>query len=153
MIDKTDTAILTLIQQDSTIPTKDIAAQVGLSVTPTYERIRRMEQQGIIKKYVALLDREKLGLGIVIYCNIVLKDQSKQAWIEFEKAVTSVPEILEVVSLSGTYDFMLKIVSADVTSYNNFVMDVISELPHIAQYHSNIVLTEAKRETALPLPK
>lgn len=150
-LDSTNIAILEILQKDSTISTKDIAARVGLSVTPTYERIKSLEQEGVIRKYVALLDREKMGLNIVVYCNVLLKEQSKNALTDFEKEVSEFREVLEVISLSGIYDYMLKIVSKDIRSYNDFVVEKLANISNISQYHSNIVLCEAKRETAYPL--
>jgi len=147
-LDKLDIEILNILQNDSTISVKDIAVKIGLSTTPTYERIKGMEKDGIINKYVALIDREKVGLSLLVYCNIVLKEQSKKALINFEKSVLKMPEILEVISISGTYDYMLKIVAKDIFTYNNFVVDVLANIPNIGQYHSSIVLKEVKKDTA-----
>jgi DNA-binding Lrp family transcriptional regulator len=148
LLDKIDKDILNILQQDSTIAVKDIADKVGLSTTPTYERIKHLEQKGIITKYVALVDRQKIGLNLLVYCNIVLKEQSKKALLDFEKAISKVPEIIELISISGTYDYMLKIAATDVNAYNDFVMNVIANIPNIGQYHSSIVLNEVKKQTA-----
>ncbi len=145
---KLDIEILNILQKDSTIAVKDIGERIGLSTTPTYERLKRLEQEGVITKYVALVNREKVGLNLLVYCNIVLKEQSKKALMSFESAVLKMPEVLEVISISGTYDYMLKIVAQDINAYNDFVVNVISNIPNIGQYHSNIVLKEVKRETA-----
>lgn len=150
-LDKTDIAILTLLQKDSTMPVKEIARQVGLSPTPTYERVKWLEESGTIQRYVALVDRPKTGLHILVFCNIVLKEQSKEALVSFESAMQSLPEVLEVFSVSGTYDYMLKVVARDLNAYNAFIMNVIANTPNVGQYHSSIVLSEVKRETALPL--
>ena len=147
-LDKIDKDILNIIQQDSTISVKDIADKIGLSTTPTYERIKHLEKSGVIIKYVALVDRQKVGLNLLVYCNIVLKEQSKKALLDFEKSVAKVPEIIELISISGTYDYMLKIVATDIAAYNDFVMNVIANIPNIGQYHSSIVLNEVKKVTA-----
>ncbi len=147
-LQKLDIEILNILQMDSTISVKDIAEKIGLTTTPTYERIKRLEQDGIITKYVALIDREKVGLNLLVYCNIVLKEQSKKALMSFENAVLKMPEVLEVISISGTYDYMLKIVAEDINTYNDFVVNVISNIPNIGQYHSSIVLKEVKKETS-----
>jgi Lrp/AsnC family leucine-responsive transcriptional regulator len=152
VLDDIDKAILNILQHDSRVAIKDIAEKVGLSATPTYERIKHMEQAGIITKYVALIDRKKIGLDMVVYCNIVLKEQSKKVLVDFEKAVSKIAEIVEVISISGTYDYMLKIAVADISAYNDFVMNVIANLPHVGQYHSSIVMNEVKRQTAYKLP-
>jgi DNA-binding Lrp family transcriptional regulator len=148
ILDQIDRQILTILQQDSTVPVKDIAERVGLSTTPTYERIKFMEQNKIITNYVALIDRKKIGINLVVYCNIVLKEQSKKLLLEFEKAVSKIPEIVEVTSVSGTYDYMLKIAVADISAYNDFVVNIVSNIPNVGQYHSSIVLNEVKRSTA-----
>lgn len=147
-LDRFDIAILDILQQNSTITVKDIAKKIGLSATPTYERIKRMEQDKVITKYVALVDRKKVGLNLLVYCNIVLKEQSKNTLMNFEDAVSKMPEVIEIISTSGTYDYMLKVVAKDISTYNDFVVNVLANIPNIGQYHSNIILAEVKRETA-----
>lgn len=151
-LDAKDLAILEILQQDSTISVKEIGERVGLSFTPTYERIKNLEKDKVVLKYVALIDRFKIGMQIVVYCNITLKEQSKQALSDFEKTIIAIPQVQEVISLSGNYDYMLKIIAEDITSYNAFVVDVISNIKNIGQYHSSIVLNEAKKETAYTFP-
>lgn len=146
--DEIDVMILNLLQADSSLSIKDIAAEVDLSFTPTYERVKRLEADGFIKKYVALIDPAKVGLGLLVYCNIVLKEQSKKALMDFEKSVSKLPQVIEVMSISGTYDYMLKIAVADIATYNYFVVNVLANIPYIGQYHSNFVLKEVKKETA-----
>ena len=150
-LDTKDQLILEILQNDSTISVKDIGEKIGLSFTPTYERIKNLERNGVIKKYVALVDRFKIGVEIVVYCNITLKEQSKEALEKFERRITPIPQVLDVISLSGNYDYMLKIVAHDIRSYNDFVVEVISNIPNIGQYHSSIVMNECKKETAYPL--
>ncbi|WP_445721906.1 Lrp/AsnC family transcriptional regulator [Flavobacterium sp.] len=149
-LDAKDQLILEILQNDSTISVKDIGEKIGLSFTPTYERIKNLERNGVIKKYVALVDRFKIGVEIVVFCNITLKEQSKEALDEFEQMIIAIPQVLDVISLSGNYDYMLKIVAQDIRSYNEFVVNVISNIPNIGQYHSSIVMNECKKETAYP---
>jgi Lrp/AsnC family transcriptional regulator, leucine-responsive regulatory protein len=150
-LDKIDIAIINLLQQDSTTSVKDIATKVGLSQTPTYERIKYLEESGVITKYTALLDPTKIGFHLMAYCNITLKEQSKNALLEFEKDVLQIPEIMEVISLSGTYDYMLKIIAKDIADYNDFVVNTLAGIKNIGQYHSLIVMNTIKREIAYPL--
>lgn len=150
-LDTKDYAILEILQENSTVSVKEIGERIGLSFTPTYERIKNMERNGVIKKYVALVDRFKIGVEIVVYCNVTLKEQSKEALESFENIVTQIPQIQEVISLSGNYDYMLKIISSDIRTYNEFVVNVVSNIPNIGQYHSSIVLNETKKETSYPL--
>lgn len=150
-MDAIDLKILDILQKDCMVPYKDIAKKVGLSYSPTYERIRLMEESGIIQRRVSILDPRKIGIKLFVYCNITLKEQSKKSLLDFEKSVSKIPEIMEVISLSGVYDYMLKIASTDIEAYNHFVMNKLANIPNIGQYHSNIVLSMVKDETAYPL--
>lgn len=147
-LDDKDFKILNILQKDSTMSVKEVGNLIGLSFTPTYERIKNLEKQQIIQKYVALVDRQKLGIGLIAYCNITMKEQSKKTLENFEAAIVKHHQILEVVSTSGTYDFMLKIYADDIDAYNDFIVNVISDIPNIGQYHSFIVLNEVKKSTA-----
>ncbi|MGV4413087.1 Lrp/AsnC family transcriptional regulator [Chryseobacterium sp. T1] len=150
-MDAKDRMILGILQEDSTLSVKEISERIGLTFTPTYERIKQLEKQNIVEKYVALLNREKLGLNIVMYCNIRLKEQSKKMLEAFEDYIMKYDEIQEIFSLSGEYDYMLKIVAKDINSYNDFTVNVISNTPNISQYHSSIVLHEVKKTTTFKL--
>lgn len=150
-MDHIDIKILTLLQKDCTTSVKDIAKEVGLSYTPTYERIKHMDESGVIKHRVSILDPKKIGINLFAYCNVVLKEQSKNALFEFEKSVSSHPEVMEILSLSGVYDYMLKIAAKDISSYNDFIVNKLANTPNIGQYHSHIVMSVVKDETAFCL--
>lgn len=150
-LDDIDRKILDILQEDSMISVKDIAQQVGLSFSPTYERIRAMKQAGVIVRYVAILDPEKVGFEIMSYCNITLKEQSGKKLTEFEDKIRKEPNVLEVISLSGTYDYMIKVVARNIKEYNAFLTTVLANMPNIGQYHSHIVLEVVKDETKLTL--
>ena len=150
-LDKKDKLILSLLQDDSTLSVKEISEKIGLTFTPTYERIKNLEKQGVVEKYVAILNREKLGINIVVYCNIRLKEQSQKTLKEFEDYISKYDEVQELISISGEYDYMLKILASDINSYNNFTVNIISNGPNIGQYHSSIVLAEVKKTTKFKL--
>lgn len=150
-LDKKDKLILQLLQEDSTLSVKEISEKIGLTFTPTYERIKNLEKQDIIEKYVAILNREKLGINIVVYCNVRLKEQSQKTLMDFEEYITAYDEVQDIISLSGEYDYMLKILATDINSYNTFAVKVISNSPNIGQYHSSIVLHEVKKTTKFKL--
>ena len=152
-MDKIDARILNILQQDCFVPVKEIAKKVSLSYTPTYERIRHLEESGVIKRSVTIVDPNKIGIKLFVYCNITLKMQSKKYLVDFEKTVNKIPEIMEVISLSGVYDYMLKIATRDIESYNDFVVNKLANIPNIGQYHSNIVMSVVKNETAFPIPE
>jgi Lrp/AsnC family transcriptional regulator len=142
-MDKTDAKILNILQKDCTLSVKDVAAMVGLSYTPTYERIKHLEESGVIKKSAVILNPSKVGIKLFAYCNVTLKQQSKENLQCFEEEVMKMPEILEVTSLSGVYDYVLKIATTDIEAY----------IPNIGQYHSNIVMSMVKNETSYYLPE
>jgi Lrp/AsnC family transcriptional regulator, leucine-responsive regulatory protein len=152
-MDKIDAKILNILQKDSTVSVKEIASRVGLSYTPAYERIKQLESSKVIKSSVVVLDPKKIGIKLFVYCNITLKEQSKKSLIDFEKSVVKFSEIMEVISLSGVYDYMLKIATTDIEAYNDFVVNKLANIPNIGQYHSNIVMSIVKDETAYAIPE
>lgn len=152
-MDKIDAKILNILQEDCTLSVKDVAAMVGLSYTPTYERIKNLQESGVIKKSAVILNPSKVGIKLFAYCNITLKKQSRENLKNFEDEVLKMPEILEVTSLSGIYDYMLKIATTDIDAYNDFVVNKLANIPNIGQYHSNIVMSMVKNETSYHLPE
>jgi len=152
-MDKIDAKILNILQKDCTLSVKDVAAMVGLSYTPTYERIKHLSEAGVIKKSAVILDPSKVGIKLFAYCNVTLKKQSRENLKSFEDQVMKMPEILEVTSLSGIYDYMLKIATTDIDSYNDFIVNKLANIPNIGQYHSNIVMSMVKNETSYYLPE
>ena len=150
-LDNKDLQILDLLQRNSNYSVKEIGEKIGLSFTPTYERIKYLEKNGFIEKYAAILNRKKIGVELVAYCNVTITNQSKKSLDAFEEEIVKHDEVQEVLSLSGTYDFMLKIATKDIDSYNAFITNVLANTPNIYQYHSSIVLNEIKRETAYKL--
>ena len=150
-LDHKDLQILDLLQRNSNYSVKEIGERIGLSFTPTYERIKHLEKDGVIEKYAAVLNRKKIGIELVAYCNVTIRNQSEKSLDEFEQEIVKHEEVQEVLSLSGTYDFMLKIATKNIDSYNSFITNVLANTPNIYQYHSSIVLNEIKRENAYKL--
>ena len=148
-LDKLDYKILNILQEDNTIAIKDLAERIGLSFTPTYERVKSLKNNGIIKKYVAIVDREKVGYELVAYCNVTIKNKSVEILRDFEEKLNKCPEIVEVVSVSGVYDYMIKIVTKNIKEYNDFVEKTFTNYPHIGDYHSSIVLCTVREETKI----
>ena len=148
-LDKLDYKILNILQEDNTIAIKDLAERIGLSFTPTYERVKSLKNNGIIKKYVAIVDREKVVYELVAYCNVTIKNKSVEILRDFEEKLNKCPEIVEVVSVSGVYDYMIKIVTKNIKEYNDFVEKTFTNYPHIGDYHSSIVLCTVKEETKI----
>ena len=150
-LDKKDKLILSLLQEDSRLSVQEISEKIGFIFTQTSDRFKQFQKVGFGKKYVAILNREKLGINIVVYCNIRLKEQSQKTLKEFEDYISKYDEVQEIISLSGEYDYMLKILASDINSYNNFTVNIISNGPNIGQYHSSIVLAEVKKTTKFKL--
>lgn len=150
-LDKTDLTILKHLQENALATTKELASKLHLTPTPVYERIKRLEREGYIKKYVAVLDKEKLNRGLMVFCNVSLKEHGKNIGKKFVTDIVSLPEIVECYNISGEYDFMLKILVKDMPSYQNFVMNKLSSIENIGSAHSIFVMGEIKNSTVIPL--
>jgi len=150
-MDPIDRKILELLQSDSTLTTKEIAAQVNLSVSPTFERIKRLEKDGYITNYVALVEPYKVGNGLIVFCNIRLKQHSKQMSDEFVLAMKNFEEVTEVYNTSGDYDYMVKLYVADIHHYQDFVINQLGQITSIGQVHSVFVIGQEKRSTVIPV--
>ncbi|HXB13072.1 MAG TPA: Lrp/AsnC family transcriptional regulator [Bacteroidia bacterium] len=151
LLDATDKRILNLIQKDSQLSVKEVADVVGLSASPTYERIKRMERIGVIAKYVALLNKEKIERELVAICHVRLREHSQGMLSKFEKAIVKFDEVMEVQCLSGSIDYSLKVATRDMKSYQDFVLNKLSSLENIANVQSSFVMKEIKFETAYKL--
>jgi DNA-binding Lrp family transcriptional regulator len=151
MLDDTDRKILHYLQYDAKLTNKEIADKLGKSVTPVYERIRRMEREGIIRNYVVLVDRHKVGISLLAYTNVQLKEHSYQMLKAFEKAVVKLEEVMECNHMTGSYDYLLKIGVRDMQEYQEFIINKLSRLANIGTVQSSFVMTEIKQETALHL--
>lgn len=150
-IDPIDLAILKQLQNNSNINIKELASKINLTPTPVYERIKRLERDGYIMKYVALLDKQKLKRGMTVFCNVRLKEHAKNVGANFVKDIVALPEIVECYNIAGDYDFMLKILVVDVASYQDFVMHKLSTIENIGNTNSIFVMGEIKHSTALPI--
>jgi Lrp/AsnC family transcriptional regulator len=150
-LDATDLQILELLQADASVSAADVATRVGLSQSPCWRRIHRLEQDGYIAARVALLDRKRLGLRVLVFVQVKLVRGARTALADFEAAVRSFPEVLECHMLMGETDFLLKVVTRDVDSYEKFLRDQLSCLPAVQEVQSSMALTNVKSTTCLPL--
>jgi DNA-binding Lrp family transcriptional regulator len=150
-IDKLDKKILNILQKDCSLNTKEIAEVVGLSTTPVYERIKKMENKGVIKSYVALVDNNKVGKTLVAYCNVSLQLHSTPLLKKFELAMSKFPEIIECYHIAGSFDYLLKIIVDDMNHYQDFIKNGLASLDNIAHAQSSFVMTEVKHSTAIKL--
>lgn len=150
-IDPTDIKILQNLQENSRLTVKELAAAINLSTTPTFERVKRLEREGYIKKYVAVLDAEKLACGFVAFCYLKMKQHSYENGMRIMEAVQNIPEIVECYNISGDYDFLLKIYVQDMKSYQQFILRILGDLDCIGSLSSSFVLGEVKNSHQLPL--
>lgn len=148
-LDKTDKHILRLLQKDSTLNSKQIADEVGLSVTPTYERIKRMEKDGVIEKYVAILNKEKVGKAMVVFCNVSLQLHSKPLLKKFEQTIIKFDEVMECYHTAGAFDYLLKVLAKDMSEYQNFITNKLAALENISNVQSSFVMTEVRNKTEI----
>lgn len=149
--DATDLAILRLLQEDAFLTHKELAGKLGLSTTPVYERIRRMEREGIIKGYVALIDRARVNKPLVVMCAVSLKEHAQRRLQQFEQSVCALPEVTEVLHIAGGFDYLLKVVVRDMAEYQHFIVNKLAGLDNVGTAQSSFVLTELKQSTAVPL--
>lgn len=149
--DEIDLRILKHLQENSNITTKDLALKVHLSPTPVFERVKKLEAAGYIKKYVALLDAEKLNKGLTVFCSIRLKEHTRDIGNQFVSDIKSIPEVTECYNTSGDYDFLLKIIVADMKHYQTFLIDQLGGVDNIGSTHSTFVMGEIKQSYALPI--
>lgn len=147
-MDATDKKLLELLQQDTKKTTKEFSLKLNLSVTAVYERIKKLEREGIIEKYVALLDRNKINKGFVIFCHLKLMQHTKEFINDFEKEVVKLDEVLECFHVSGDYDYILKVCLKDMEEYREFMVTKLTTLQHIGSTHSTFMIGEVKNTTA-----
>lgn len=149
-LDKTDIAILKILQENSRLTNKDIAARVNLSTTPVYERIRRLEEGGYIRKYIALLDADKLNRGFMVYCCVKLLQLTHDIARNFTTVVMDIPEVIECYNISGEYDYLLKVCAPDMRYYREFILNVLGTIDGLGSLTSMFVMDEVKHEYSLP---
>ena len=150
-LDKTDITILSLLQENAAQPVVEIARKVGLSVTPCWRRIQRLEESGIISGRVALLDSPSLGLGLSVFVAIKT-DQHNAEWLaRFAEKIAAKPEVVEFYRMSGEVDYLLRVVVADMAAYDSFYKELIADAP-LKDVSSSFAMEEIKYTTALPLP-
>jgi len=149
-MDAKDLKILSILQQDGTVPVEKIGDKVGLSPTPCWRRIQKLEADGVIRKRVAILDRAKLNVGVTVFVAI-RTNQHNIEWLErFSKAVADIPEVLEFYRMSGDIDYLLRVVVPDIAAYDGVYKRLIQRVP-LADVSSSFAMEEIKSTTALPL--
>ena len=150
-IDELDKRILKHLQEDSKKTNKEIANDLKLSVTAIYERIKKLERDGVISKYVALVNPESVGKGFMVLCQIKLIQHKKEILTKFEKDITSLPEVIECLHVSGDYDYILKVLVKDMHEYREFMVAKLTSLDHIGSTKSVFTINKVKQSTIINL--
>lgn len=149
--DDIDQKLLLFLQEDAKQTTKELSYKLGLSITAVYERIRKLENTGVISRYVALLDRHKIGRDFMVLCHVKLIQHKKEYVLQFEKEVMNLHEVTECFHVSGDYDYILKICIKDIADYRHFMLTKLTTIQHIASTHSSFMISEVKNTTAIVL--
>ena len=150
-LDETDLAILRALQEDCRLTTKELAGKIHLSTTPTFERLRRLERQGFIHKYVAVLDAEKLERGFVVFCNISMKQINTRIAEDFQQQVEGWNEVSECYNVSGTCDYMMQVLVSSMNKYQKLSIEQLGTLDYIARIQSTFVMDTLKLTYGIPV--
>lgn len=150
-LDETDIKLLKALQKDAKMNTKELCELLNLSKTPVYERMRRLENEGVITGYSAIIDNKKVGLPLVVFCNVSLAVHDDEHIERFKNDIAGINEVMECYSTGGFYDFLLKVVLKDLEEYNKFVFEKLTKVHGIVKMQSSFVLSEIKHKTALEI--
>ena len=148
-LDKTDLQLLRVLQQNARMTTKELAHEVNLSTTPVFERLKRLERDGIIKKYIAILDAEKLNQGFTVFCQVKLKQMNRDIAQSFVDVIKNIPEVSECYNISGNYDYLLKVHATDMRAYQSFVINTLGGIESLGSIESTFVMDEIKQSYGL----
>ena len=144
-VDEKDRAILHLLQENAKLTVREIAHQIHLSPTPVHERIKRMEDTGVIRQYAALVDHSKVKKGLMVICYVSIKEHNKKTGAKFIKVINELEEVIECYNISGEFDFMLKVVVENMDAYYDFHVNKLSQLENIGQLQSTFVMGVIKQ--------
>ena len=150
-LDKIDLQILRIMQNNSKLTTKELAAQVNLSTTPVFERLKRLESDGYIKKYIAVLDAEKLNCGFVVFCSVKLRRLNRDIAEDFTRIIQDIPEVTECYNISGEYDYMLKIHAPNMKYYQEFILNVLGTIESLGSLTSTFVMEQIKHNYGISI--
>ncbi len=148
-LDKTDLQILRTLQRNAKLTTKELADAVHLTPTPVFERLKRLERQGYIKKYVAVLDPDKLNRGLLVFCKVKLKQINSEIADDFTRRIQHLPEVSECYNTSGNYDYLLKIRAANMHEYQQFLLNKLGTIESLASLESTFVMSEVKQTNGI----
>jgi len=145
-LDNIDLQILRTLQENARLTTKELAATVSLSSTPVFERLRRLENNGYIKKYIAVLDAEKLNQGFVVFCNVKLRRMNRDIASDFVRMIKEIPQVTECYNISGSFDYLLKIHAPNMKYYQEFILNKLGTIDSMGSLESTFVMDEVKHD-------
>ena len=149
--DETDLQLLRTLQKNAKLTTKELADAVHLTPTPVFERQKRLERQGYINRYVAVLDPEKLGQGLLVFCKVKLKQINHEIADSFVRRIQRIPEVTECYNTSGNYDYLLKVRTANMKQYQEFVLTKLGDIDSVGSIESTFVMSELKQSYGINL--
>ena len=150
-LDAIDRRLLSVLQQNGRIPVTDLAEKVGLTTSPCLRRLKNLERSGIIRGYGAQVDQEKVGLPVSVFISIKLERQREEALERFESAIRKCPEVVECYLMTGTRDYLLRVVAKDLADYERFLKDTLTRIDGVASIESSFALAQVKHSNALPM--
>ncbi|MGX8696041.1 MAG: Lrp/AsnC family transcriptional regulator [Prevotella sp.] len=148
-LDQTDLQILRTLQRNAKLTTKELAEAVHLTPTPVFERQKRLERQGYIKRYAAVLDPEKIGQGLLVFCRVKLKQINQEIAASFVRHIQRIPEVIECYNTSGEYDYLLKIRASNMKQYQEFVLNKLGTIESLGSLESTFVMSEVKADNGI----
>ena len=151
MLDNIDKKLINLLQEDSKQTTKKLSLQLNLSVTAVYERVKKLEHQKVIERYVAIINKNKIEKSFLVFCHIKLIQHSKEHVTTFEREILKLEEVSECFHVSGDYDYILKVYVKDMDAYRDFVVTKLTAIKYIGSTHSTFVIEQVKNNTAINL--
>lgn len=152
-LDKIDTQLLAILQKNSNRTTKSIAEELGMSTSPIFERIKKLEKEGYIEKYVAILNNKKIGLKLTVFIGITLQGHTRSYLEKFVKEINNFPEVVECHRVSGNFDYLLKLVVEDIEAYETFIISKLTLLPYLGNVQSLIALSTSKETNEIDLSR
>ena len=150
-LDSIDKNLLHYLQQDCKQTNKELSSKLNLSVTAVYERIKKLEREGVVERNVSILNKDKVGLGFVVFCQIKLAQHSRVYLTKFEAEVKELEEVIECFHISGEYDYLLKVIVKDMVHFRSFMVNKLTTLQHIGSTQSSFTINEVKNTTAVNL--
>ncbi|MFT4536821.1 MAG: DNA-binding Lrp family transcriptional regulator [Saprospiraceae bacterium] len=151
IIDAIDRRIIHKLQQNGKETMKEIADSLGMSTTPVYERIKKLEREAYIEGYTAIVNKEKMGFQLVVFCTVTLESHHTDFIEQFESDIKSLPEVMECYHIAGMFDYLLKIYATDMADYQKFITQKLAAISNIGRVQSSFMMTEVKNEKVMPL--